>query len=87
MTMGLELRRFFTEGALDAFTELELRPGQGSLEIGEAFPPEIFEFWNKGLQLFNALSEVVDRKRFRSRPLGFCACHRMWQKCSPRRSG
>jgi hypothetical protein len=30
--------------------------------------------------LFNILNEVVDRKRFRPRPLRFCACHRVWPK-------
>ena len=60
------------------------RAREGAFEIREAFPSEVFKFRDKGLQLFNALGEVVDRKRFRPRPLRSCACHRMWAKCSPR---
>ena len=82
--MRLRLGRFIAEGALDALSKLELSAGEGALKIGEAFPSEIFKFRDKGLQLFNALGEVVDRKRFRPRPFRFCPWHSVWGKCSPR---
>ena len=82
--MRLKLGRFIAEGALDALAQLELSTGEGTLEIREAIPSEIFKFRDKCLQLFNALSEVVDCKRFRPCPLRFCPCHRMCGKCSPR---
>ena len=85
--MGLEFRGFIAECAFNAFAKLEFRACQGTFKIGKTFAPEIFEFRNKGLKLFDALSEVVDRKRFRPRPLRFCACHRVWEKCSPRAAG
>ncbi len=84
MAMRLKLGRFIAEGALDALAKLELSTGEGALEIRKAIPSEIFKFRYKSLQLFNALGEVVDRKRFRPRPLRFCPCHRMCGKCSPR---
>lgn len=82
--MRLEFRGFIAEGALDAFAKLELRTAEGALKIGKAFPPEVLEFWNKSLQLFDALVEVFDCKDLRPAPFGFCACHRVWEKCSPR---
>ena len=81
--MRLKLGRFIAEGALDALAQLELSTGEGTLEIREAIPSEIFKFRDKCLQLFNALSEVVDCKRFRPCPLRFCPCHSCG-KCSPR---
>ena len=82
--MSLRLRRFIAEGSLDALSKLELSTGESAFEIREAFPSEIFKFRDKGLQLFNALGEVVDRKRFRPRPFRFCPWHSVWEKCSPR---
>ncbi len=73
--MGLEFRGFLAEGAFNAFTQLELCPRQGAFEIGEPIPSKVLEFGDKGLELFNVLSQVVDRKSFRPRPLRFCACH------------
>jgi hypothetical protein len=78
--MRLKLGRFVTEGTFNTLPKLELRSSEGALEIREAFPPEVFKLRDKGLQLFNILNEVVDRKRFRPRPLRFCACHRVWPK-------
>ena len=69
MTMGLKFRRFVAEGALDAFPKLKFSTGEGAFEIREAFPPKIFKFRDKGMELLNALSEIVDRKRLRPRPL------------------
>ena len=85
--MRLKFGRFIAEGALDALAKLEFGARHGALKIGESFPAEVFEFRDEGLQLFNVLSEVVDRKRFRPRPLRSCTCHRVWGKCSPRRLG
>ncbi len=82
--MRLKLGRFVAEGALDALSKLELSTGESAFEIREAFPSEIFKFRDKGLQLFDALGEGVDRNLFRPCPLRFCPCHRMWGKCSPR---
>jgi len=73
--MRLKLGRFIAEGALETLSKLEFGAGEGTLEIREAFPSEIFKFRDKGLQLFNALGEVVDRKRFRPRPFRFCPWH------------
>ena len=84
MAVRLEFRRFLPKRAFDAFAKLKLRAGQRPLEIGKTFTAQIFELRDKGLELFDALSEVVDRKRFRPCPLRFCACHRVWEKCSPR---
>jgi hypothetical protein len=75
--MRLKFRRFISEGALDALAKLEFGASDGTFQIGKAFPPEIFEFRDESLQLFDALSEVVDRKRFRPRPLRFCSSHKM----------
>jgi hypothetical protein len=84
MAVRLKFRGFLSKRAFDAFAKLKLRPRQRSLEVGKAFTAQIFKLRDKGLELFDALSEVVDRKRFRPRPLRFCACHRVWEKCSPR---
>jgi hypothetical protein len=37
VAMLLEFRRFFTERAADALTELQICPGSGRIEIREAF--------------------------------------------------
>jgi hypothetical protein len=75
MAMRLELGRFIAEGALDAFAKLEFSARQGALKIRESLSAEVFEFWEKSLQLFNLLGKVVDRLRFRPRPLRSCTCH------------
>lgn len=85
--MGLEFSGFITECAFNAFAKLEFGPCQSTLEIGKPLTSEILEFRDKRLKLFDALSEVVDRKRFRPRPLRFRACHIVLQKCSPRAGG
>ena len=82
--MRLKFRGFIAECALNTFAKLELSTAECAFQIGEAFLSEVLKLWDKGLQLFDALSEVLDRKGFRSRPLRFCACHRVWEKCSPR---
>lgn len=82
--MGLEFAGFFAEGTLDALAQLKFGSRQRTLKIGKAFPPEVLEFGDKGLKLFNVLSQVVDRKGLRPRPFRFCACHTAWKKCSPR---
>jgi hypothetical protein len=69
MAMRLEFRRFLAERALNAFPKLELRSGQGSLEVRKAFPSQVLEFRDKRLELFDVLGEVVDRKLFGPRPL------------------
>jgi hypothetical protein len=48
---------------------LQLGAGLSAFEIGETFPSQIFKFWNEGLELLDALGEVVNRKRFRPRPI------------------
>jgi hypothetical protein len=40
---------------------LKFHPGGGTFKVRESFAPEIFQFRKKGLQLLNALSQVVDR--------------------------
>ena len=59
--MSLEFRGFVAEGAFDAFAQLEFGAGQGAFEIGKTFPSQVFQFWEKSLELFNTLGEVVNR--------------------------
>lgn len=68
MAMCLILLGLLAECPLDAFAELEFRSGSGALEVGEAFPSEIFHLRKKGLQLLDALSQVVDDRGFGPRP-------------------
>ena len=42
VAMLLEFRRFLTERASNAFTELQLYPSPGCIEIREAFSAKIF---------------------------------------------
>jgi hypothetical protein len=69
MTMRLKFLRFLPERTLDTLAKLQLGAGLGAFEIGETFPSQIFKFWNEGLELLDALGEVVNRKRFRPRPI------------------
>lgn len=82
--MRLEFSGFIAEGAFDALAKLELRTAKGALQIGEPFCSKVLEFWDERLELFDALGEVFDCKGLRPGPFGFCACHGVWEKCSPR---
>jgi hypothetical protein len=44
VTIGLELRRFLAEGALDAFTDLQFGPRSGALKVRESISSEVFDF-------------------------------------------
>jgi hypothetical protein len=49
MAMRLKLWRFIAKGALDALPQLKFRAREGSFEIREAFPSQVFKFRDKGL--------------------------------------
>lgn len=62
--VGLIFRGFLAERAFNAFAELQLSPGAGAFEVGKAFPCEVFDIGKKGLQLLDALIQVVDGRGF-----------------------
>jgi hypothetical protein len=67
LAMSLIFRRLIAKGSLDGFPKLEFGPSPGAFEIGESFPSEVFNLRQNGLQLLNALGQVVDGGGFRPR--------------------
>lgn len=62
--MGLIFRGLLAECPLDAFTELQFSSGSSPLKVGKTFPSKVLHIREKGLQLFDALIQVVDRRSF-----------------------
>ncbi|HJS66337.1 MAG TPA: hypothetical protein VJ760_03290 [Nitrospiraceae bacterium] len=71
MAMLLEFWRFLTERAANAFTELQLYPRPGRIEIRKAFSAKIFHLRKKFMELFGATGEFFDRGSFRPRARRF----------------
>jgi len=63
--MLLEFWRFFTERASNAFTELQLDPRPGRIEIRKAFSAKIFHLCEEFMELAGATGELFDRGSFR----------------------
>jgi hypothetical protein len=64
VTIGLELGRFLAEGAPDAFTDLQLGPCFSSFKVRESISTEIFDLRKNGLQLLDALGQIIDPSGF-----------------------
>ena len=64
VTMLLEFRGFLTKCAANTFTELQLNSGPTRVEIGEAFPAQVFHLCKKFLELSCATGEIFNRGDF-----------------------
>ena len=64
MTMFLEFRGFLTKCAANTFTELQLSPGPACVEIGKAFPTQVFHLCKKFPELSYATGEVFNHGDF-----------------------
>ena len=84
VAMRLEFLGFIPKGAFYALTKLKFSSGLRALQVRKPFPSKIFNGGKERLQLLDALRQVIDRRCFRPRPIGFCTCHKMCAKCSPR---
>ena len=62
--MGLKFRGLISESTFNTFAQLQFRSSSRALQIGEPFPSEVFDFRKKGLQLLDALREVIDGQGF-----------------------
>jgi hypothetical protein len=62
--MRLEFRRFLAKRAANALTELQLCPGPGRVEIGEAFSAKVFHLCEEFLELSGATGEIFNRGSF-----------------------
>lgn len=64
MTMFLEFRGFLTKCAANTFTELQLSSGSARVEIGKAFPAQVFHLCKKFPELSRATGEVFNHGDF-----------------------
>ena len=66
VTMLLEFRGFLTKCAANTFTELQLSSGSARVEIGKAFPAQVFHPCKKLLELSRATGEIINHGGFGS---------------------
>ncbi len=64
MTMFLEFRGFLAKCAANTFTELQLSSGSARVEIGKAFPAQVFHLCKKFPELSCATGEVFNHGEF-----------------------
>lgn len=64
MTMFLEFLGFLTKYAANTFTELQLSSGPARVEIGKAFPAQVFHLCKKFPELSCATGEVFNHGDF-----------------------
>jgi hypothetical protein len=62
--MLLEFRGFLTKCAANTFTELQLSSGPARVEIGKAFPAQVFHLCEEFLELSCATDEIINRGGF-----------------------
>ncbi|MGH7216582.1 MAG: hypothetical protein ACREIG_05045, partial [Nitrospiraceae bacterium] len=67
VTILLKFRGSLTECAANTFTELQLNSGPARVEIGEAFPAQVFYLCEKFLKLSCATGEFVNHGAFGAR--------------------
>src|SRR5688572_24779707 len=84
VAMRLEFLGFIPKRTFYALTKLKFSSGLRALQVRKPFSSKIFNGRKERLQLLDALRQVIDRRCLRPRPIGFCTCHKMCAKCSPR---
>jgi hypothetical protein len=67
VTMLLEFRGFLTKCAANTFTEFQLNSGSPRVEIGEAFPAQVFHLCEEFLELSCATGEIFKHGDFGAR--------------------
>ena len=80
VTIFLEFLGFLTKRAADAFTELQLCPGSGCVEIGKALSAQVFHLCKKFLELARATGKFFHHGGFGASARlfsCFCSCHRV----------